>query len=431
MDSLNIKKAVPKVSVVVPSYNHEKFLPRALGSVLQQTYKDYEIRIIDDASTDQSVKVIKAFADQHPEIPIHWSVHEKNQGGVITLNDLVECAQGEYVALINSDDLWLEGKLEQQVAFLDEHPEVGAVFTHAVVVDDSGTPLKKTIGFPNDVFMQPNRSRGKWLRRMFYELNCLCHPSVLIRKSVYDQIGLYDPRLRQLPDFHMWIRVLKHTEIFVIQEPLVHLRIHTSNTSKVTTESIARNLNEMTFILAEFFDGMPNDVLIDGFKDNFRMPNAARGIALDCERVFLYFTPNFVFKSLYAHVGIQKLFCLLKDPAARAILEKEYQFDYEAFFKLTGTKFLDEILLASSFYFSRPPKEKGAPAVYTAPTDQLPRELTDARLIPAYDLPPLTLRDVLSAIKRYLVQKVSGIPVIYSALAKVWHWIRKLMHKRA
>lgn len=336
----------PHVSVVMPSYNHARYISTALESVVSQTYKNYELIIIDDASSDQSKDLIIDFINNHPEIPSRFMCHDTNRGGVITLNSLIENANGEYIALINSDDVWLPNKLEQQVRFLDAHPEVGAVFTQALIVDDNDQVVTRSEDFPADIFVQSNRSRGKWLRHLFFDLNCLCHPSILIRKSVYDSIGLYDPRFRQLPDMQMWVRLLKYTEIAILEEPLVHLRFHTSNTSKVSVETSIRNLNELSLILEDFFDSVPDEVFIDGFADLFKMKSAATAEEIACEKGFIYFTPHSSFKSLYHHIGVRRLFHLLGDPVTRDVLQKRYNFDYNSFFSLSGTKFFDGDMVA-------------------------------------------------------------------------------------
>lgn len=337
-----------KVSVVVPSYNHQKFLPGALNSVLCQEIKDYELLLIDDASSDQSAEIIREFLAAHAEIPSRFSRHEKNQGGVITLNQLIEQASGEYVALINSDDIWLPEKLHKQLEYLDAHPETGAVFTQARIIDDDNRVVNTALDFKSDIFIQTNRSRGQWLRRLFFELNCLCHPSILIRRSVYDEIGLYDPRFRQLPDMQMWVRLLKHSAIHMIEEPLVQLRIHARNTSKVTAEAGRRNLNELSFILADFFTDMPLDVLVDGFGEFFKDTHACEPLAIECEKAFLYFSPHFAIRSIYTHIGLKRLYDLLANPETRQVLIQRYNLDYEQFFKLGGQEFFDNNLIAFS-----------------------------------------------------------------------------------
>ena len=179
---------MPRVSIVIPSYNHEKFVRECIQSVLDQTYQDFEIVITDDGSPDGTVNVIKEFDDSR----IQLYTHAENKGACIAINNCIQKATGEYIAVLCSDDAWEPSKLEKQVQYLDSHPETGAVFTKVVLVDEEGNPIG-----PEDyknfyIFEKENRSRYEWLKFFFYSGNCLCHPSVLIREKCYDDIGLYD-----------------------------------------------------------------------------------------------------------------------------------------------------------------------------------------------------------------------------------------------
>jgi len=191
----------PLVSVIIPSYNHENFIRESINSVLIQGFTDLEIIIVDDCSQDSSVEVIRSFDDAR----IRFFQNTENQGAVYTTNLAISYATGKYVALLNSDDVWLPNKLEQQFQFLESHPEVGAVFSRAQFVDESGTVLNKLTFFWADVFDHDNRSSALWLRRFFFKFNCLCHPSILIRREIYQKYPLYEASLRQLPDFAMWV----------------------------------------------------------------------------------------------------------------------------------------------------------------------------------------------------------------------------------
>jgi glycosyltransferase involved in cell wall biosynthesis len=137
-----------------------------------------------------------------------------------------EIARGKYIAIHHSDDAWLPDKLEKQVAYLDSNPNVGAVFSWAQIVDDSGLPFQDEDHSYSHIFEQPDRTRYEWLNYFFYKGNALCHPSVLIRKTVYDDIGLYRYGMVQLPDFDMWVRLAMKYEIHIMPEKLVRFRIH-------------------------------------------------------------------------------------------------------------------------------------------------------------------------------------------------------------
>ncbi len=327
---------MPDVSIVVPSYNHEKFITAAIESVIRQTYTDYELIISDDASTDHSVDVIEAFIAEHPELPIRLIKNQTNLGGVLNLNQLISQASSKYIAVLNSDDIWVPEKLETQVEYLERHPEVGAVFTHAVIVDEQGVELPKQ-NYPfSDVFFQQNRSRGDWLRRFFFEQNCLCHPSVLIRRNIYSRVGCYDPRYRQIPDFEMWLRLVKHTDIHIIEHPMTSLLWHGNNTSAINPENILRGYRELHYILRDFFEDVADDIFIDGFQKYFRKPAASSPGELACEKAFIYFHAIGPIQSIFHNIGLDKIFDLLCEPLTTKTFSEEYQFSFQDLIELNG-----------------------------------------------------------------------------------------------
>src|SRR5437667_69069 len=128
---------MPKVSVVCASFNHEKFVRDAIMSVLTQSFQDFELLITDDGSADDTVAAIRAIDD--PRIAL--AAFPRNYGACIALNHAVARAKGQYVAVLNSDDLFLPGKLERQVAFLDAHPDIGAVFANQTFIGEDGKAL--------------------------------------------------------------------------------------------------------------------------------------------------------------------------------------------------------------------------------------------------------------------------------------------------
>ena len=115
-------------------------------------------------------------------------------------------------------------------SFLDAHPEVGAVFAYPMFIDESGRQLADSDTFYGSIFRVENRTRPQWLRHFFLVGNVLCHPTVLIRRRCYDEVGYYDPAFAQLPDLDMWVRLLLNRhEIYLMQEPLIGFRILKNN----------------------------------------------------------------------------------------------------------------------------------------------------------------------------------------------------------
>jgi len=210
------QSSAPRVSVIIPSYNHEKFVAECIQSVLHQTCQDFEIVITDDGSHDGTVAVIRQFKDPR----VRLFCFPENRGACVAANHCVEEARGEYVAMLSSDDVFLPDKLSRQVAFLDEHPGVGAVLGYPLLVDEEG----KEFGGANE-FRQPNRSRCEWLNHFFFRGNCLCHPTALIRRKCYRDVGSYDLRFAQLPDFDFWIRLCLQWDLHILPENLIKFRL--------------------------------------------------------------------------------------------------------------------------------------------------------------------------------------------------------------
>lgn len=212
---------MPLISVLIASYNHAKYIAEAIHSVLNQSFQDFEILIVDDGSIDGTVAEIKKFTDPR----IRLFCFEENRSAAVAVHKLLDEAVGKYISLLSSDDIFLPDKLEKQITFLEKHSEIAAVFGYAQIVDEDGKDFNDDKHFYFNRFKQPNRTRYEWLNYFFHHGNCLCHPSVLIRKLCYETLGYYDERLAQIPDFDFWIRLCLRYEIFIIPENLVKFRI--------------------------------------------------------------------------------------------------------------------------------------------------------------------------------------------------------------
>ena len=301
---------MPRVSVIIPSYNHEKYVAESLNSVFSQTYQDFEIIITDDGSQDRTVEVIKQFND--PRIKLFC--FSQNQGAVVAANHCIQNAQGEFIALLNSDDVFKPQKLEVQVKFLDENSNIGAVFSQAQFIGENSQVLT-IVNYEN--FDKENRTRFEWLNYFFYHGNCLCHPSILIRKECYDNIGLYDPRLAQLPDFEFWIRLCQKYEIFVLPEKLVKFRIrdNEANASAYTTESRRRIYIEYPMVFQQYL----NSSILDNLEKVF--PEAipkewSKHYSNDFDILGYYLIANLCLESKISsinYLGINIMYDLLSD----------------------------------------------------------------------------------------------------------------------
>ncbi|MEW6041236.1 MAG: glycosyltransferase [Elusimicrobiota bacterium] len=233
-----------KVSIILSSYNHAKYIKEAIDSVLDQTFSNFELIIWDDASSDDSWEIISSYSD--PRIKAFRN--EENMRGGITKKAIAEVAAGKYIAIHHSDDIWESEKLAKQVAFLDSHPEIGAVFSQAHIIDENGDDCKDEKNFYFKIFDQPNRGRFEWLNFFFYKGNALCHPSVLIRKQCYDDCGSYRLGMAQLPDYDMWVRLCLKYEIYVMPEKLVRYRVRENNLNASGSRIDTRIRNSFEFL---------------------------------------------------------------------------------------------------------------------------------------------------------------------------------------
>ena len=330
---------MPKVSVVLASYNHEKYVAETIESVLSQTYQDFEFIITDDGSSDGTVDVMKRFDDRR----IKLFCFSQNQGACTAMNNCIQEAKGEYIAVINSDDAWMPEKLEKQVKFLDEHPEIGAVFSYAHIIDEQAHKITEENHFYSKIFIQPNRTRFEWLRHFFFKGNCLCHPSILIRKHCYDDIGLYDERFAQLPDFDFWIRLCARYEIYIMPDYLIkfRMRLNEANASGNRPETQMRHHLEFSQILKHYIT--PD--LLSIFLDIFPVSAKIEGIQsrLNIKDIEIELAPFIIAMSViessnpvHRYFGFNTLYQMYSQKELAQKLKEKYSFDFSDLIKLAG-----------------------------------------------------------------------------------------------
>jgi len=237
---MNIKNN-PKISVILTSYNHAKYIGEAIDGVLSQSFKDFELIIIDDKSSDNSVEIIQKYQDPR----INFIKNEINLGMCAAINLGILQAKGKYIAHICSDDIWFRNdKLQKQFDFLEEekNSNYGAVFTLPNPINEDGSELKDRTNPHCRVFYRAtNRSREEWLRFFFYDFNCLCFPTALVRKTCYEMLGGYDSRYSMMLDLDMWIRIALKYNIFVIQEKMISFRVGEASTSSQDNARVIAN----------------------------------------------------------------------------------------------------------------------------------------------------------------------------------------------
>lgn len=288
-----------KVSVVIPSYNHAAYISETIASILSQSEPPYEVIVVDDGSRDDSRRIIESF----PEDRVRRVFFPANRGACEALNHGIGMVRGDFIASCSSDDSWAPDKLRIQKAFLAASPEIGVVFSNAATIDEAGTRHRSAGHIREGLFYNGNRSRWAWMKRLVEHGNSICHPSILARKQVYADVGGYDNRLRQLPDFDMWLRVVQRHAIHVQDLPLVNFRVLTSaeNTSKPVAGNAARERNEFAAIVERFLRGLPAEDFVRAF-GALKDP-AAPGFDLDVERVLYLWSIGGRWVEIFRHIG--------------------------------------------------------------------------------------------------------------------------------
>ena len=222
----------PKVTVLMPVYNAEKYVGEAIESILNQTFRNFEFLIINDGSTDNSLGIIKSYKD----LRIRLVNNEKNLGLSHTLNKGIELSEGEYIARMDADDISLPKRLEKQIEFMDAHPEVGICGAWMEVFDG-----KKTYG----IATYPTTHENIKIR-LFWS-SAFSHPTVCLRKKVLLSNNLrYNAAFTPSEDYHLWHQMVEMTECNNL--PSVFLRYRRSVNQMTRDQNIIDNADRLTRI---------------------------------------------------------------------------------------------------------------------------------------------------------------------------------------
>lgn len=184
----------PLVSVLMPAYNAEKYIAEAIESILSQTFKDFEFIIVDDASTDNTWKIIQEYAKKDERISIYRN--EKNLYIAENRNRLVNLAKGKYIAWQDADDVSMPVRLKKQSHFLEKNPQVGIVGGYLQFFDEKGTKSIRKYAISD-----------KELRKNIFRFSPVAQPTAMIRKKCFEKVGLYNPKYPPAEDIDMSFRI--------------------------------------------------------------------------------------------------------------------------------------------------------------------------------------------------------------------------------
>ncbi len=220
-------KSRPLVSYIMTAKNTEKFIDEAINSIVHQTYRNLELVVVDDASTDRTTEIIKSWSAKDPRVKAIY-----NKVSILpplARNSAAKAARGKYLAILDSDDVCFPERTAKQVSFLENHPEMAAACSHAEIIDVNGKSLgikKKSCNISDIRFAMLLQSQ-------------FIHSSMMIRKSVFDEFGGYRPEFMHAEDYDIYTRVLERYQMTNLNEILIKFR---ANSGGVTTQSDSQKI---------------------------------------------------------------------------------------------------------------------------------------------------------------------------------------------
>jgi glycosyltransferase involved in cell wall biosynthesis len=245
------------VSIILTTYQGETrgFLPQAIESVLQQTYPHWELLIIDDGSTDKTCEICQKYLND-PRVKYHF---QPNKGLAGARNTGIQLSRHPYICLLDDDDLYEPEKLEKQVKMLSEHPDprIGMIYSMLTCIDTNGQLLGLG-GIPSD---------GDIYEKIIHQNIVGAPSSAMIKREVFEKVGLFKEYFRLVEDYEFWIRVAKHYHIYSDRECLLRYRIHATNASK----QLHRMHFYEHFALASAFQDAPQELKLKKMQSLHRL----------------------------------------------------------------------------------------------------------------------------------------------------------------
>lgn len=214
---------MPRVSIIVPTYNCSRFIEKALRSVFAQTYNDFEVIVVNDGSTDNTSTLLEKWS----QLIIY--LYQPNQGVSAARNLAISKSSGEFIAYLDADDIWCPTKLEKQVAFLDSYPNIGLVHSDASIIDENDSIIHQRYNFEK----QRSPNQGYCIKELLDYLTIIM-PTVIERHECFIETIGFDKRLQYAEDYLRWVQLSLEGYAFgYIDEPLVMYRQRAGSLSRV------------------------------------------------------------------------------------------------------------------------------------------------------------------------------------------------------
>lgn len=256
------------VSVVIPVFNREEFVGAAIQSVLKQSYRHFEIIVVDDGSTDNTKDVVSSYGDA-----VRY-VYIDNSGPSVARNVGIRIAKGDYIAFLDSDDLWDSQKLKVQMKEFENDKALGALFTNARYINSEGSIIKESMAGKDYVFS------GNFLLEVSAYRFPHASDTILLRKIVLENCGIFNESLRLAEDIDLWVRIALKYKVGYINEVLASIRVHQVSLMQQSTvgllrkqamhvleryrKDLASHIDNFDYYIAQSLDFIGNDVLLQG-----------------------------------------------------------------------------------------------------------------------------------------------------------------------
>lgn len=230
----------PKVTVIVPTFNRAAYLSEAIESIFAQTFTDYELLVVDDGSTDDTAIVLARFTD--PRLRVF---HQEHRGISAAMNTGLRVARGQYIARLDSDDVWLADLLAAEDAVLDARPDIGVVYAKAQAMAANGSLLEHYIGlplrYPHDPFLS------------LVWGDSTCNIALLARRECFEAAGFYDETLLTHEDWDMWLRVAQSHHFLFLNRILARFREHEHRITSPSLPTFANHIESRVRVIDKLY----------------------------------------------------------------------------------------------------------------------------------------------------------------------------------
>lgn len=230
------------IDVIIPAFNAERYIEKTLVSVALQSDLVHSVIVVNDGSTDQTVRIVESFIKSHPQVTIKL-INQTNAGLANARNTgikaSIEESKAQFIALLDADDVWLAKKLEKQIAIFEasQDSKLGVVYSSYELIDADGAPI-----YGENLIIKPTLKGNVYSSLLTGNFISGSGSSVLLKSEIFKQVGLFDESLRASEDWDMWIRISREFHFDYVNESLVKIRVHSNNMQKDFFRMLASEL---------------------------------------------------------------------------------------------------------------------------------------------------------------------------------------------